>query len=322
MKRILLIASLILFAATAAFADLHGSWTAGVSDTTKPGRLQMNITRGYNHQFGNSMNIADFTNLTEAQVNSGAAVPVQFQLARDAGTVSFEGTFKNGDGAGQWTFAPSRNYVASIRALGVDIDSDRDSDKTDEDDLLSYTLLDVSTSYIKSMMSIGYRESMDKYTSMRIFRVTPEYVNEMRDAGFDHLSADDLVTTRIHKVTPDYIRQMRAAGWKLSLDELVSTRIHKATPEFAEEMRKLGYPNLSFDDLIAFRIHKVTPEFIKDLRELGYDHVSAEDLVSMRIFKVTPEYIRDLKAAGYSGIPVEKLIDMKIHRIDLTQLRK
>ncbi|PYQ26526.1 MAG: hypothetical protein DMF56_24205 [Acidobacteria bacterium] len=316
MKRTFVITAALLFAATTAFADLHGSWTASVSDT-KPGRLHMNITRGNNHQFGNSMNIADFTNLTEGQVNSGVAAPVQFQLARDAGTVSFEGTFKNGDGAGQWTFAPSRSYVASIRALGVDFDDE----KTDEDDLLGYALLDVSTSYIKSMMSIGYRESMDKYTSMRIFNVTPEYVAEMRDAGFDHLSADDLVTTRIHKVTPDYIRQMRAAGWKLSLDELVSTRIHKATPEFAEEMRKLGYPDLSYDDLIAFRIHKVTPEFIKDLRELGYDHVSADNLVSMRIFKVTPEYIRDLKAAGYSGIPVEKLIDMKIHRIDITKLK-
>jgi hypothetical protein len=318
MKRILLIASLILFAATTASADLHGSWTASAgSDPLTRGRMHMNISQGYNHHFGNTMNIADFTGLTEAQVNNGAAVPVQFQLARDAGTVAFEGSFKNGDGAGQWTFAPSRSYVASIRALGVDFDGD----KTDDDDLLSYTLLDVSTSYIKSMMAIGYRESMDKYTSMRIFKVTPEYVNEMRDLGYDHISADDLVATRIHKVTPDYIRQMRAAGWKLSLDELVATRIHKATPEFAEEMRKLGYANLSYDDLISFRIHKVTPEFIKELRELGYDRVSADDLIAMRIHRVTPEYIRDLKTAGYSRIPVEKLIDMKIHRIDITKLK-
>ena len=318
MKRILLIASLILFAATTASADLHGSWTASANDDPlSRGRMHMNISQGYSHNFGNTMNIADFTGITEAQVNSGAAVPVQFQLARDAGTVAFEGSFKNGDGAGQWTFAPSRSYVASIRALGVDFDGE----KADEDDLLSYALLDVSTSYIKSMMTIGYRESMDKYTSFRIFRVTPELVSELRDLGYDHIDADDLVATRIHKVTPDYIRQMRAAGWKLSLDELVSTRIHKATPEFAAEMRTLGYGDLSYDDLIAFRIHKVTPEFIKDLRELGYDHVSADDLVAMRIHGVTPEYIRDLKAAGYSGIPVEKLIDMKIHRIDLTRLR-
>lgn len=318
MKRILLIASLILFAATAAFADLHGSWTASAStDPEKPGRVHMNITRGYNNHFGNTMNIADFTGLTESQVNSGATVPVQFQLARDAGTVAFEGSFKNGDGAGQWTFAPSRAYVASIRSLGINFDED----KTDEDDLLGYALLDVSTSYIKSMIAIGYRESLEKYTSMRIFKVTPELVKELHDLGYDHISADDLVSTRIHKVTPDYIRQMRAAGWKLSLDELVATRIHKATPEFADEMRKLGYDNLSYDDLIAFRIHKVTPEFIKDLRELGYNNVSADDLIAMRIHRVTPEYIRDLKAAGYSGIPVEKLIDMKIHRIDITKLR-
>jgi len=317
MKRTFAIAAALLFAAaSSAFAELHGSWTAGSWDN-KPGRLQLNISRDGEQHYGNSMNLSDFRGLSEAQVASAAAVPVQFQLAREAGTMSFEGSFKNGDGAGQWTFAPNRAYVASIRSLGIEFDDD----KTDEDDLLGYTLLDVSTSFIKSMIAIGYRESMDKYTSMRIFRVTPELVGELRDLGYDHISADDLVSTRIHKVTPDYIRQMRAAGWKLSLDELVATRIHKATPEFAEEMRKLGYGNLSYDDLIAFRIHKVTPEFIKDLRELGYDNVSADDLVAMRIHRVTPEYIRDLKAAGYSGIPVEKLIDMKIRRIDLTRLK-
>jgi hypothetical protein len=312
MKRTIAIAAVLLFAvASTALAELHGSWTAD-SWETRPGRLQLNVNRGPHHSFGNSMNLSDFTSLSEAQISSPTAVPVQFQLAREAGTISFEGSFKRGDGAGQWTFAPSRGFVSSLRALGVDFKHDH---QTEEEELLSLALLDVSTAYIKSMQDIGYRESLETYTSMRIFRVTPQLVSELRSLGFDHLSADDLVTAQIHKVTPDYIRQMRAAGWTLSMDDLVSSRIHKATPEFAEEMRKLGY-NLKFDDLISFRIHRVDAQFIKDLRELGYERVDADDLVAMRIHRVTPQYIRELKAAGYSKIPVEKLIDMKIHRID------
>lgn len=316
MKRTIAIAALV-FSATAAFAELHGSWTANSWDT-KPGRVQMNITRGRNHQFGNGMDIADLRGLTEAQVNGTATTPVQFQLAREAGTISFEGTFRSGDGAGQWTFAPNRDYISAVRSLGVEFALD--SHSTDEEDLMTLAMLDVSTAYIRSMQAIGYREPLEKYLSMRIFKVTPELVAELRQLGFDHLSADDLISTRVHKVTPDYIREMRAAGWKLSLEELQSSRIHKATPQFAEEMKKLGY-DLDFEDLINFRIHKVTPEFIKELRELGYTNLSADDLVEMRIFKVTPDYIRELKNAGYSGIPVRKLVDMKIHKIDITKLK-
>jgi hypothetical protein len=317
MKRTIAIAAALLFSvAPAAFAELHGSWTAN-SWETKPGRLQMNLTRGNNHQFGNSMNVSDLRGLTDAQVAGTAATPVQFQIAREGGTISFEGTFRNGDGAGQWTFAANRGYVAAVRSLGVAFDLDGD---TEEENLMTVTVLDVSTPYIRSLQAAGYRETLEKYISMRIFKVTPESINELRQLGFDHLSADDLVTTRIHKVTPDYIRQMRATGWNLSLDELVSSRIHKATPEFAEEMKKLGY-NLDYDDLINFRIHRVTAELINDLRELGYTNLSADTLVEMRIFKVTPEYIRELKNAGYSGIPVKKLIDMKIHRIDIIRLK-
>ena len=318
MKRTLAIAATLLFAvASTAFAELHGSWTANSSDKN-PGRIQLNISRGAGHQFGNGMNASDFRGLTEAQINSSASTRVQFQLAREAGTVTFEGSFRGGDGAGQWTFAPNHGYVAAVRNLGVTFDLDEGSE---EEQLLTVTLIDVSTAYIRSMQAVGYHETLEKYLSMRIFKVTPELVTELRELGFDRLDADDLVSTRIHKVTPEYIRQMKAAGWNLSLDDLVSSRIHKATPEFAAEMRKLGYGDLDHDDLVAFRIHKVTPEFIRELRELGYDNISADDLVSMRIFKVTPDYIRELKDKGYSGIPVKKLIDMKIHRIDVTRFR-
>jgi len=284
MKRTLAIAAVLLFAvASTALAELHGSWTAD-SWETKPDRLQLNMSRGRSHNYGHSMNLSELTNLSEAQVAGATAVPVQFQLVREAGTISFEGSFKNGDGAGQWTFAPNGGVLSSLRALGVEFER---AHQTEEEELLSLALLDVSTAYIKSMQAIGYRESLEKYTSMRIFRVTPQLVSELRSLGFDRLSADELVTAQIHKVTPDYIRQMRAAGY-----------------------------NLKFDDLIAFRIHRVDAQFINDLRDLGYEKVDADDLVAMRIHRVTPAYIRELKSAGYSRIPVQKLIEMRIHRID------
>jgi hypothetical protein len=313
-----------LFAATAAFA-LDGAWTASI-DEKRPTRIYINMTQGRNHNMGTTFPIAAFSGLTEGQINAAAMTPVQFEMRREAGTVGFEGTFRNGKGAGQFTFAPDRGYIEKIRALGLEFSLEkprrRQKDHTEEEDLYTLAIHDVSTTFIKSMIAEGYRVSLEKYLEMRIFDITPEYIREMRSLGFKDIDVDELVATKIHRVTPQFVRDMRAAGWNLSLDELQSSAIHGATPAFAEEMRKLGYGSLSHDDLVSFRIHRVTPEFIEELRKLGYDKVSADDLVSMRIHRVTPEFIRELAAAGYANVPPEKLVEMRIHKIDAQYLKK
>jgi hypothetical protein len=323
MTRILTLTLAVCLLATAAFAEIDGAWTAS-TDEKRPDRLYVNITRGKHHNMGTTMRISDFALLTRAQIDAATMTPVRFEMRREAGTSVFEGTFRKGKGAGQFTFTANRSYADAVRALGVpfDLKSKRHRrDQSEEEELFTLALHDVSTSFIRSMQAIGFKVSLEKYLEMRIFDITPEYVREMRSLGFSDLDADELVASKIHNVTPDYVRKMRAAGWDLSLDELQSSGIHGATPEFAAEMRKLGY-KLDFDDLVSFRIHRVTAEYIRELEQLGYKNISADDLVSMRIHNVTPQFIRDLKAAGYSKVPVEKLVSMRIHRIDAEYLKK
>lgn len=322
MKRIATLTLFVSLLATAAFA-LDGAWTASL-DEKRPDRIYLNLTTGHWNNMGTTFPVSAFANLTAAQINAATMTPVNFEMRREAGTIALEGTFRNGKGAGQFTFTPDRSYIDKVRALGVAFDLNerhRRKDRSDEEDLFSLALHDVSTAYIKSMQDIGYRTTLEKYLEMRIFNVTPEYVREMESLGFKNISAQDLVDTKIHKVTPQFVRDMRAAGWNLSLDDLKQAAIFGATPEFAAEMKKLGYGNLSHDQLVAFRIHRVTAEFINDLRQLGYDHVDADDLVAMRIHRVTPEFIRELQAAGYKRVPVEKLVDMKIHGIDVKMIK-
>lgn len=312
MKRLVFAAalSIAIAATTAAAADIRGSWTAEAEDSSK---IQLNLARRNSHH-GETMAVSDFAGLSDSLIRSSTQTPVSFELRREAGTVAFEGTFKDGFGAGQFTFTPNPAYAATLRSLGVSFDDDN---RDDDSRLLTMAMLDVSTAFIRSMQAEGYRVSADKYLSMRIFHVTPELVRELRGLGFDKIDADDLVATRIHKVTPQYVRDMRAAGYtNLTLENLVASRIHKATPEFAQEMKSLGYGNVDFDDLIAFRIHRVTPDFIRGLRDLGYTNIPAEQLVAMRIHNVSTDFIRELKDAGYEHIPVEKLIEMRIHGID------
>lgn len=323
MKRILTLTLAVCLLATAAYADIEGAWTAS-TETKRPDRIYMNMTQGRHHNMGTTMRISDFTALTRAQMDAATMTPVRFELRREAGNTVFEGTFRNGKGAGQFTFTGNRNYISAVQALGVPFDLDgkrKHRDRSEEEELFSLALHDVSTAFIKQMQAEGFKVSLEKYLTMRIFDITPEYIREMRSLGFKDLDDEELVSSKIHKVTPQYVREMRAAGWDLTLDELQSSAIHGATPAFAAEMKKLGYA-LDFDDLVSFRIHKVTPEFIGELRELGYTRVSADDLVSMRIHKVTPEFIRELKAAGYSNVPIEKLVSMRIHKIDVEYLKR
>lgn len=304
-----------LFTAVSAVAAVDGAWTSSLHEKS-PDRLYFSITRGRSHQNGSTFPLSAFTGLTASQINATAMTPVQFTMQREAGTISYEGTFRSGKGAGQFTFAPNRGYIDALRALGIEFTYDRKNKRSEDDSLFSLALHDVSTAFIKTMIAEGYRVDLEDYVAMRIFDITPEYIREMRSLGFRELSHDDLVASRIHKVTPAYVREMRAAGWNLSLDELQASRIHGATPAFAEEMRKLGYGDLDHDDLIAFRIHHVTAAFIADLRKLGYDKLSADQLVAMRIHRVTPEFIRELEQAGYVKVPAEKLVAMRMHGVD------
>jgi hypothetical protein len=196
MKRTLILSLLLLAIAAAALADSHGAWTANL-DEKHPERIYVSFSHGRNTHMGNTMSLATFPALSAAQIRSATTVPVHFDLRREAGIATFDGTFRNGDGAGQYTFVPNAGYLASIRAVGVEARADRHDADDDEDQLFAYALHDVSTAFIRSMIAEGYRVSLDDYLSMRIFNVTPAYIHELRALGFKSISADDVVATRI-----------------------------------------------------------------------------------------------------------------------------
>lgn len=300
------------FAGSSESRGLTGSWTASAFDD-RPERLQFSMRTGPDGNMGMTFDRSEFTGLTAAQVRSTSQAPVRFELQREAGTVAFEGTFRDGHGAGQFTFVPNRDYPKMLDWIGVAFEAKKGNE---DRELLTLTLFDVSTAFIRSMQMVGYKVPLEKYTAFRIFDVDPEYVREMSALGFGKLSADKLVETRIHNVSPEYVERMRAAGEDLTLDEYIQSRIFEVTPEFADEMRRIGYSGLDRETLVQFRIHGVSAEFVEQLRALGYSRVPADQLVAMRIHGVTPEFIRRVEAAGYRKVPVDKLVQMRIFDID------
>jgi hypothetical protein len=290
MKRTLAVIFTLALTAAAHAESIRGMWTASTWSTKDTDRIQLNMTREHSN-WGQDFKISSFDGLSRAQIGSASDAPVRFAMRRDAGTIAFDGSFRDGEGAGHFTFTPSESYLGTLRSMNVRLDDD--SSRTEGEELFRLAMFDVSIDFIRSMRNLGYDVSLRDLVRFRIHGVSPEMVTELRSLGLDHVSAEDLVRMRIHGATPSFIRGMADSG----------------------------YRNLSVDNLIRFRIHGVSPEFVRDLASLGYRNVSGEDLVRMRIHGVSPEYIREVENAGYKNVPVDKLIQMRIHGIDAAYLK-
>jgi hypothetical protein len=262
----------------------RGVWTSGASQWTVEGRGPTMLVelRLQPHTSGGDWNVSfpvpldNLHGLSVEQLRAAQAA-AHFELSRDAGTFSFDGSFASGDGAGHFGFAPSTEYVAALQGLGYA--------GLDASALLSLAVHDLSRAVIRELAGLGY----------------------------SRLSLDELTSLGIHGATPAWIRELQALGYaKPSVDELVSMRIHGASPAFIKDLAALGYAHPSVDDLVSMRIHGASTDFVRELRALGYVGVSIDDLVSMRIHGVTPDFVRRVNQGGKT-VSVERLVEMRIH---------
>ena len=60
---------------------------------------------------------------------------------------------------------------------------------------------------------------------LKIFKVTPEFVNEMRAAGFTSVTPQQLVNLRIFKIDGDYARKAKSQDPNLTVEQLVNQKI-------------------------------------------------------------------------------------------------
>ena len=60
---------------------------------------------------------------------------------------------------------------------------------------------------------------------MQIFKVTPEFISEVRNEGLTNVQVEDLVKLRIFKIDAQYIRDAKADGVPLEVERLVQRKI-------------------------------------------------------------------------------------------------
>jgi hypothetical protein len=303
---VLLVLGVFSAAAVAQCKNNRGTWTAEPAKD-HPELLQFRFV--CSQEIGSTdhpLAPSELQGLDPAAVH-GQHSAVKFRLVREAGTLQFEGSFNEGRGYGEFTFAANPEFLAAMKEMGYSIHEDKP---------FVLTLIDMTRAYIQELRSLGFHPDLDKLIEARIFNINREQVNGLKAVGVSDLALDKLVQYRIFHVTPEYIQQMRAAFPGISLEKMPEMRIHNVTPAFASEMSRLGYSGLNVDQLIAFRIHNVTPDFITEMDKLGFNKLDADRLVQFRIFNVNANQIQDLAKEGYKNLSADELVNFRIHHID------
>jgi hypothetical protein len=171
-------------------------------------------------------------------------------LRAEAGTLTCTGTIREQALVGDYTFEPSKTFVARMGGLGI---SGLDSEK-----LQAYTLFRIDSAWVESLKREGISGiDANNLIAMKIFKVEPSYVESLKALGYSTPSAQKLIALKVHKVDPVEIKQVRALGYEPTLDELVQMRIFRVTPEFIKSMRARGLNNLTISKLVQIRIFKL-----------------------------------------------------------------
>src|SRR5687768_10465359 len=117
MRKIILLATIALLiysfsgSSYATQDSISGDWTARVKDTSKGKRLWLNLRvdrderKGGSSNWGSDMELQDFRGF-DANANG----PVQFNITREAGAITFDGLFQNGNGVGSFKFTPNNSF--------------------------------------------------------------------------------------------------------------------------------------------------------------------------------------------------------------------
>jgi hypothetical protein len=296
---------------------IHGTWTAELHNgraflqlrsPAPPDRDRRGEGSG-DWSMGQTLPIDELQGLpvNDEQLTAGM---LRFELRREAGAFTFQGSFRDGQGAGLFTFVPRAEFVAEMKRLGY-------SDELPPWRRYQLAMHDVGPRYITALTAEGYEKlSLDAVQRAKTHGVTIEFIRGMKGEGYVGGTLDEIVRTRDHGVTPAYVQDMRRAGFGgTAIDDLVRARDHGVTPEFVQEIRGLGLAVPSLDQFVRLRDHGVRAQFVTDLKAAGYDRLGSEDLVRLHDHGVTPSYIRELAAQGYGSLPLEDVVRAKDHGV-------
>ncbi len=98
----------------------------------------------------------------------------------------------------------------------------------DASNLIALRIFNVTPEYVQSLTALGYAvPPAEKLIGLKVQGVNPAEIKQIQAMGY-HPSIDELIQMRVFKVTPDFIQRMKAKGFdNLTIAKLVQIRIFK-----------------------------------------------------------------------------------------------
>ena len=234
---------------------------------------------------------------------------LRFQLKREAGIFLFEGTFKGGNGSGNYTYKADPAFTAEMKKLGYDTISPEDQ--------FTMAVHDIGPSLVRSLRPLkGGSPSLGELIGVGRKGVSPDYLRELKAAGVEPKSLDEVIEMRTQGVSEGFIKEIEALGYERpTADELTEMRTMGVTAAFIKELEAMGYKRPPINKLVGMKIQGVSVEFIRNVETMGYKNPSIEQLIGMKIFGVTPEFIKAVVSLGYRDLSINQLTCLRIHGI-------
>ncbi len=214
------------------------------------GRVDFTVIRtriGNWSQENNQVPVSNFRNFRQGSLNSVG--PVQFEYVQDAGRLVCEGRMFFGKGSGTWTFQPNDEFVRELRELGYAT--------PDQEQLFRMTLDGVNLEFARTAKEAGLRASTDDLLEMRRFRVTPESVRSLQEAGYRGFTAGDFIDLKKHGVRTELAQMAMDLGYRFRSQELIDLTAHGVTEDYLRNLRATGITGLTSEQIVKLRQHGV-----------------------------------------------------------------
>jgi beta-lactamase regulating signal transducer with metallopeptidase domain len=167
-------------------------------------------------------------------------------------------------------------------------------------------------SYIDEMKAAGLQNlTLDEIVALKVQGVTADYVRTMIALELK-VDADELVSMKVQGITAEYVKSVRDMGLKVDADELVAMKVQGITPEYVRDMRAIGLDG-DADEFVAMKVQGITPEYAKTIHDMGWKS-NADEMIALKVQGITPEYVREMRASGLDG-NADDFIAMKVQGV-------
>ncbi len=279
-----------------------GKWDGKV----KGEELCLNLNYKNNHNTSFCIEISEIKGFVDGE-------NVTFQVVRDAGTLTLDGSFKRKNGSGSFEFEDDRSFKSFIEnALS--------GAKVDDSDMFMFFIIDMDRNFVKTVVESGYDISVDNLVEFGIFNINGSKLNEFeriaKKIGKKRISPKRMIEMQIHGVDEEFVDDMLQNGDRdVTIQNLVAAKIHQVDPEVQKALDRYGFENFSFEKLIEMEIHGVTPQYIKEMSSVGLTHMSATKLVEFKIHGVNVRDIEAFRKMDLDDITPSNIVAAKIHGV-------